>query len=533
MKHTSVKLETPCEFINITPVNPLISKCQIKVCYVSDEPNRNRSVITKETAKKMANSLPGCPIVGFYNEAKEDFEEHNRIIDISNGEFKIKDTTKPYGFVDLNAKVWFQKFLDDNAYEREYLMTEGYIWTGQYPESQRILEQGNNQSMELDEKYLDATWTKDNNGKYQFFIINEAIISKLCILGEDAEPCFEGAQITKVEFSFEDGFKTRLFSMMNELKDLLKEGGFGEMYTQYAVEIGDSLWTAIYSYIQDNYPDANREYCSIYRIEGIYEEKGQKFVVLQHREELKYYRLNFDLSEGEGFAPGETLLEVTKSYVPAETAQFATDAVEQFESEYAQNKKAELDKNDEVINDNSDNVIEGNDSGIEFSAENSEENDTDTTPAVEEPVAPTYSLEEIPEYVALQEAHNELQNTYAALMQEVEELRNNNAALENQLQPLVAFKKASEKKEKEAMIASFYMLTDDDKKDVIENIDTYSLEDIEAKLAIICVRNRVSFNENDSTTTENIPTVFHLENNEDDSTPAWVKAAIAVSEKKI
>jgi hypothetical protein len=55
----------------------------------------------------MANSLPGCPIVGFYNESKGDFEEHNRIIDISNGKFEIKDTTRPYGFVDLNAKVWF------------------------------------------------------------------------------------------------------------------------------------------------------------------------------------------------------------------------------------------------------------------------------------------------------------------------------------------------------------------------------------------------------------------------------------------
>ena len=35
---------------------------------------------------------------------KGDFEEHNRIIDISNGGFEIKDTTRPYGFVDLNAK---------------------------------------------------------------------------------------------------------------------------------------------------------------------------------------------------------------------------------------------------------------------------------------------------------------------------------------------------------------------------------------------------------------------------------------------
>ena len=77
--HTSIKLDTPVEFINITPLNPLISKCQIKVCYVGDEPNRNRSVITKEVAKQMANSLPGCPIVGFYNEEKGDFEEHQMV----------------------------------------------------------------------------------------------------------------------------------------------------------------------------------------------------------------------------------------------------------------------------------------------------------------------------------------------------------------------------------------------------------------------------------------------------------------------
>ena len=108
MRHKSIRLESsPVEFINITPYNPLISKCEIKVCYVSDKPNRNRSIITKEVATKMANSLPGCPIVGFYIEDDEDFEEHSREIKITNKEFKIIDKTKPYGFVDLNAKVWF------------------------------------------------------------------------------------------------------------------------------------------------------------------------------------------------------------------------------------------------------------------------------------------------------------------------------------------------------------------------------------------------------------------------------------------
>ena len=105
--NTSIKLNTPCELINVVPLNPLISKCQIKVCYVGDKPNRNGSIITKDVARDMANSLPGSPIVGFYNEANQDFEEHNRIIKISNGNLKFEDTTRPYGFVDMNAKVWF------------------------------------------------------------------------------------------------------------------------------------------------------------------------------------------------------------------------------------------------------------------------------------------------------------------------------------------------------------------------------------------------------------------------------------------
>jgi hypothetical protein len=45
------------------------------------------------------------------------------------------------------------------------LVTEGFLWTGQYPEAQRIIDRGNNQSMELDEENLKAHWTKDNNGK--------------------------------------------------------------------------------------------------------------------------------------------------------------------------------------------------------------------------------------------------------------------------------------------------------------------------------------------------------------------------------
>ena len=534
MKHTSIKLETPCEFINITPVNPLISKCQIKVCYVGDTPNRNGSIITKEVARQMANSLPGSPIVGYYNDATGDFEEHNRVIDISNGQFKIKDTTKPYGFVDLGARAWFQKFNDDGV-EHEYLMTEGYIWTGQYPECQRIIDQGNNQSMELDEKTLNATWTKDDNGKPKFFIINEAIISKLCILGEECEPCFEGSQITKFSLTFDEDFKQKLFSMMNDLKELIKEGGT-KVFSRYAVEIGDNLWNSLWNYILEKYPDADNTYSSVYAIEGVCEEDSQKFAVLQNRADNKYYRLNFSLNETDGFVPADALIEVTESYIPAAEPQFSLEAVKTYETEYASKKKAEEeDKNNKDNKSNSDNKSEGKDNNSDnpedgkdkkpigkkddLDGKGNNSDDDGNKDDEDKKKKKKYSLEDVTEYQELKTEYEELKSKYAALETE------KNSLIE-EIEPLRKFKLASEKKDKEAMIAQFYMLSDDDKKDVIDNIDKYSVDDIEAKLSVICVRNKVSFDLDENKETK--PTTYNLNNGEDDdeSIPAWVKAAL-------
>ena len=507
--HSSIKLDTPIEFINITPLNPLISKCQIKVCYVGDTPNRNRSVITKEVAKQMANSLPGCPIVGFYNEEKGDFEEHNRIIDISNGKFEIKDTTRPYGFVDLSAKVWFQKFLDDGMNEREYMMTEGWLWTGQYPECRRILSKGNNQSMELDEETINAHWSKDGNGDPKFFIINEAIISKLCTLGEANEPCFEGANIAAptIQFAFEDGFKEQLFSMISELNDYLNKGG-EKVFTRYAVEIGDALWTALYSHVEGTYG-----------IESVCEDEGQVFAVLTDADN-KYYRLDFSVAEdgSVAFAAEATLLE---EYTPAEEPQFSAEAV----AEYAKSKKKDEEeeekeepkKDDEGSKDDDEKCPKCGKPKSECECEDEEEDDDKKKGKKEK-----YNLDEIQEYVELSANYSALETNYANAQARITEL-------ENELADLVAFKKSIEKAEKEKMIESFYMLSDEDKSDVKTNIDTYSLDDIEAKLSILCVRNKVSFNLDDDKNDGSNPTVFSLDGGMSDEAPAWVKALRSVA----
>ena len=525
--HKSVKLTTPCEFINVEPLNPLISKCQIKVCYVGEQPNRNKSVITKEVATKMANSLPGSPIVGYFNDNKKDFEEHNRTIEISNGKFEMKDTTKPYGFVPTDAKVWFQQYQDDDAVIREYLCTEGYLWTGQYPECQRIIDKGNNQSMELDTERIDAYWTKDENEKPQFFIINEAIVSKLCILGEDCEPCFEGASVTKpeteIKFSLGDDFKEQLFSMMQEIKDLLvdnKEGG-ARVFTRYSVEIGDSLWNALYSHVYKTYS-----------IEEVCEDGDQKFAILKDSEG-NFSRLDFSLAEDGTVTFAEKVSAI--EYTSAEEAQFSAEAVEAFVAEFK--KKEEEDKKDKnpeddsedksgkSDNSNSEDNSEG-DKSDSSKSDNKEKDDKKDDEEDEKKKKGKFSLEEIPEYVELSTKFSELESKYNALVAERD-------SLQAQLQPLVEFKAKAERTQKEDMIKSFYMLSDEDKADVVANIDTYSLDDIEAKLSILCVRNKVSFNLDDDKDSKKDPMVYNLGGSiEDDaSTPAWVKAAIKTAEK--
>ena len=230
--HQSIATIDSPEFINLQPldINPLMSKCEIKVLYLGE--NRNHSFISKEVATEMAKTLRGAPIVGYYKEDKGDFTDHGEKVTFEGGEITFECMTKPYGFVAPDAQVWFQKFDDKddfgNIITREYLMTVGYLWTGQFEEAKLAVDEGRPHSMEIDENTLEGKWAINNNNGMEFFIINDAIFSKLCILGEDVEPCFEGSSVTapnvSTSFTLDNNFKHTLFTMMQELKFAL-EGG--------------------------------------------------------------------------------------------------------------------------------------------------------------------------------------------------------------------------------------------------------------------------------------------------------------------
>ena len=226
----SVRTIDSPEFINLQPLdlNPLMSSCEIKVLYIGQ--NRNGTFITKEVATEMSKTLRGAPIVGYFRQEKEDFGDHGDKITLDCDGVHFECLTKPYGFVAPDARVWFQTFDDTDEFgnitKREYLMTNGYLWTGQFEECRIAVEEGRPQSMELDGDSIQGHWAQDSKTGMDFFIVNDATFSKLCILGEDVEPCFEGAAIAAPStFSLDKDFKQTLYSMMQDLKKFTLKGG--------------------------------------------------------------------------------------------------------------------------------------------------------------------------------------------------------------------------------------------------------------------------------------------------------------------
>ena len=439
--HQSVATIDSPEFINLQPldINPLMSKCEIKVLYIGE--NRNHSFITKDVATEMSKTLRGAPIVGYYKEENQDFRDHGDQIIIDEKGIQFKCLTKPYGFVSPDAEVWFQKFEDTddfgNKIVREYLMTTGFLWTGQFEEAKLAIEQGRPHSMELDKDTLDGYWSENVNTKMELFIVNDAIFSKLCILGDDVEPCFEGSSVTAPNVStnfskVDDNFKQTLFSMMQDLKFALEGGNMAK----------------------------------------VDEEKKDK---------------------------------------TNETVENKTD------------KTTEEVKDTETEKDNKDKDKKKN-----YTKEDKEDKKEEDNPAPAEDKKPEEKKEETktPAEDKKEEEDKKDKKDYALMYSELETKYNDLSA---KYESLVAFKQNVEKQQKEELIGGFYMLSDEDKKDVVAHIDEYSLDDIEAKLSVICVRKKVNFDLDDTsknenkTEEENPVTTFNLEN-AGDSVPAWIKA---------
>lgn len=492
MMHQSIATIDSPEFINLQPleINPLMSSCEIKVLYLGE--NRNHSYITKEVATEMAKTLRGAPIVGYYKEDKEDFRDHGEKVTFDDEGIKFECMTKPYGFVSPDAQVWFQKFEEQdefgNQLTREYLMTTGYLWTGQYEESKLAVEgNGRPQSMELDPETLDGHWSTNNKTGMDFFIINDAIFSKLCILGEDVEPCFEGASVTAPEvskkFSLDDDFRKTLYTMMQDLK--------------FALEGGNNMD------IEQNL---------------VAEETAAEAEVVEETVENETPADEYAIADS--LVREETPVSEPETKEVEEETEADVEIEEIVEEEPIVEENLTNDDNSEqsILTENQDSIEDTQSSQENFAKSDDKDEDDNKEDSESEKEDKEYKCGE-----------DKKKKSYSLLENELAEVKAAYSELESKYQVLVEFKETVDNEKKDALIASFYMLSDEDKAEVVENKAKYSLEDIEAKLSVICVRKKVNFDLDDTSKNDNIVEekevmTYNISNNESTSIPAWISA---------
>ena len=173
---------TPTNFVatvygNLVPLNnSALSKARLKIFYKGM--NRNGSYINEKIAEKLISTLPGTPVVGYYDSDKDDFLGH-----------VSPESNRAYGFVPEEMNFKWEMFLDPDGVYRTYACTDIILWTGRYPIASKIV--GKSHSMELNPDTVEGEWV-EHDDEYYFEFTNAEFFG-LCVLGEEYEPCFEGS----------------------------------------------------------------------------------------------------------------------------------------------------------------------------------------------------------------------------------------------------------------------------------------------------------------------------------------------------
>lgn len=196
------KVETYGKLEQITPT---ISKCRVRIFY--KYMNRNRTYITEDFANEMISSLPYTPVKGIFDNDEIDFEDHGK----KNSDGKI------YGVVPENPNFAWEDHMDLDGVMRTYACADVYLFTGLYPEAKLVPDKS--QSMEIFADNLVGKWKIADDGE-PYYLFEHGCFVGLQILGDETEPCFEGAAFYNLQEQFNE-----LKEVLSYLKKELKNNG--------------------------------------------------------------------------------------------------------------------------------------------------------------------------------------------------------------------------------------------------------------------------------------------------------------------
>ena len=422
---------------NIADYNEVLSKGRCRIFYTGA--NRNRTFITQEFAEKLIKTLPYTPVKGIFDGVKDDYTDHGR----ERYEGRI------YGIVPENPNFAWEKHLDADGIEREYACADVFLFTGLYKQEAFDII-GKSQSMELYVDSIEGEWQYINGKK--FFVFTEGRFLGLQALGEDYEPCFEGASF----YTLVDSVKTLMTDLENA-NIFQKQNSGGEKNMNFKLS-DNQKYNMIWTLLNPRFNEEN-DYVMDYAVCDVYDAYAVVFKFESGDYERAYYTKNDETDS-------LTIDKLEGCYIVDvnEEEKHALDVL------HAMNNDT-YEKIDEVVTELQ-NKVESFNSKIE---------ENDTTIATLQQDKETLEAE-------LQET----KDNYTVALETIDSLNSENKNLNE-------FKAATELKEKEAVIEKYETLLEEDQINSFrEKIEDFTKEDLDKEMAFTLVQTKSTIFTNDN-----------------------------------
>jgi uncharacterized coiled-coil protein SlyX len=417
--------------------------------------NRNGTYITDEFAEELIKTLPYTPVKGIYEDAEGDYTDHG----------ESRNLGRIYGIVPGPQDMGFawEKHVDEDGVEREYACVNVYYYTALYEEAGEI--SGKGQSMELYRKSIKGDW-KIIDGK-RYYVFEKASFLGLQILGDEVEPCFEGAAF----FSLYESVKDLYEKLEQYQSNFQNHGKGGETMPTITFKVSDNqkhdfLW----SLLNVNYNEENG-WVVEYGICDIYDE----YAIVRNYAEGKFERVYYtkdDENDSLEITRREDcfIVDVNATEKEALAKIHATngDTYEGVDARF-ENLESDLATANTVIETLNGNIAEVTEQNSEFSTKIEELENTVSTLNTEKENAQTLINEVTEKFTTASADLATAQSTIETLTAERDEL--------------ATYKKNIVDSEKRALIMSYSDHVAQDVLDTyIENMDNYDLKQLDMEL---------------------------------------------------
>ena len=441
-----------------------ISRGRCRVFYKGR--NRNGTYITDEFAEKLIASAPYTPVKGIYDGVGEDYTDHGT----KRSEGRI------YGIVPADPNFAWEKHTDDDGMTREYACFDVLYYTALYKEAGQI--DGKGESMELYRDTLKGDW-KILEGK-KTYVFTDGCFLGLQALGDDVEPCFEGASFYSngSESNSTCDTESNIIALLEKYEKRMdifqnhEQGGNTMPNINFKVSDGQKF-DFLFNLLNPNFNEEGG-----WAIENVICDVYDEYAIVRNLSEGIFERVYYTKDDA------NDSLEITnreRCYI-VDVNEAEKVALDNLKDNYAQ-ATSTIEEKDNTINSLNENVetLNAQISELNGTVENLTETNSNFSTQIEE-LNGTIST--------LTTERDEANANYANIQIEFEAVQTNNANLTNELATITAdrdalatYKKTIETNAKTTLISNYTeFLSEEVIETYMKNLDNYTIEDLDMKL---------------------------------------------------